>query len=381
MWLLVASILVAAVADRRDRCGGGGARLAIAAAGRDSAEPAGGGGPVPAVAAGAERRARARSRERARRRHRRVREHGVRRWRASRGSRKWRPPCRTARSRSCEETFEVRLFSFAQTTTPLDSLEAMPAPGPQTRIGDSLVQVLQSAGSVPLAGVVLFSDGAENGGTLSEERLTEIASYGVPFTRSASGRSRSPTIWSWSARGAGERAASVRRSTAQVGIRHNGAAQTRLRVYDRDIWSPRATCSCRATRRATSLTIDLPAGEPGTHELRFTLDPLEGERNVDQQLAHARRRCAGDPAQHPVRRRRAALGIQVPAPRRRARSRAARRERRAHDAEQVLSPGHRHRRASWPTAFPTTRRSCSPTTPSSSAATRPRACDPSSIGC
>ena len=80
-----------------------------------------------------------------------------------------------------EDTFEVRLFSFAQTTTPLDSLDAIPAPGPQTRIGDSLVQVLQSAGSIPLAGVVLFSDGAENGGSLSEERLTEIASYGVPI--------------------------------------------------------------------------------------------------------------------------------------------------------------------------------------------------------
>ncbi len=80
-----------------------------------------------------------------------------------------------------EDTFEVRLFSFAQTTTPLDSLDAIPAPGPQTRIGDSLIQVLQSAGSIPLAGVVLFSDGAENGGSLSEERLTEIASYGVPI--------------------------------------------------------------------------------------------------------------------------------------------------------------------------------------------------------
>ena len=78
-------------------------------------------------------------------------------------------------------TFGVRLFGFAQTTTPLDSLDEMPPPGPQTRIGDSLVQVLQTAGSVPLAGIVLVSDGAENGGTLSEERLAEIASFGVPM--------------------------------------------------------------------------------------------------------------------------------------------------------------------------------------------------------
>ncbi|MGH8186693.1 MAG: vWA domain-containing protein, partial [Steroidobacteraceae bacterium] len=79
-----------------------------------------------------------------------------------------------------EKTFDVRLFSFAQTTTPLERLDAMPPPGAQTRLGDALVQVLQSAGSVPLAGVIVLSDGAENGGSLSEDRLSEIASYGVP---------------------------------------------------------------------------------------------------------------------------------------------------------------------------------------------------------
>ena len=82
---------------------------------------------------------------------------------------------------SLRKVFEVRLFGFAAETTPLNDLESVPPPGPQTRIGDSLVQVLQSAGSVPLAGIVLVSDGAENGETLSEARLAEIASYGVPI--------------------------------------------------------------------------------------------------------------------------------------------------------------------------------------------------------
>ena len=133
-----------------------------------------------------------------------------------------------------EDTFEVRLFSFAQTTTPLDSLEAIPAPGPQTRIGDSLVQVLQSAGSIPLAGVVLFSDGAENGGSLSEERLTEIASYGVPIhtvgVGPGAGRRRSGA---GAPRRAHERAGRLDRDCAG---RHSsqGAGATRLRVYDRD---------------------------------------------------------------------------------------------------------------------------------------------------
>jgi uncharacterized membrane protein len=179
-----------------------------------------------------------------------------------------------------EDTFEVRLFSFAQTTTPLDSLESIPAPGPQTRIGDSLVQVLQSAGSVPLAGVVLFSDGAENGGSLSEERLTELASYGVPIHTVGVGPEQIAGDLELERLEVPSSAPVGSTVTAQVGIRHEGAAKTRLRVYDQQTIVAARDIELPADTTATNLTIDLPAGEPGTHELRFTLDALDGERNT-----------------------------------------------------------------------------------------------------
>jgi uncharacterized membrane protein len=179
-----------------------------------------------------------------------------------------------------EDTFEVRLFSFAQTTTPLESLEAIPAPGPQTRIGDSLVQVLQSAGSIPLAGVVLFSDGAENGGSLSEERLTELASYGVPIHTVGVGPEQVAGDLELERLDVPATAPVGSTVTAQVGIRHEGAAKTRLRVYDQETLVAARDIELPSDTTATSLTIDLPAGEPGTHELRFALDPLEGERNT-----------------------------------------------------------------------------------------------------
>ena len=179
-----------------------------------------------------------------------------------------------------EDTFEVRLFGFAQTTTPLESLDAIPAPGPQTRIGDSLVQVLQSAGSVPLAGVVLFSDGAENGGSLSEERLTELASYGVPIHTVGVGPEQIEGDLELERLELPASAPLGSTVTAQVGIRHYGAATTRLRVYDRDAIIAARDIRLPRDSNATSLAIDLPAGEAGTHELRFVLDPVEGERNT-----------------------------------------------------------------------------------------------------
>lgn len=192
-----------------------------------------------------------------------------------------------------EDTFEVRLFGFAQATTPIDSLESMPAPGPQTRIGDSLVQVLQSAGSIPLAGIVLFSDGAENGGSLSEERLTEIASYGVPIHTVGVGPEQVEGDLELERLDVAASAPVGSTVTAQVGIRHQGAGATRLRVYDRDALIAARDIQLPRDVTATTVTVDLPAGEPGTHELRFALDPLEGERNT---INNSRTRVVDVPA-------------------------------------------------------------------------------------
>jgi uncharacterized membrane protein len=192
-----------------------------------------------------------------------------------------------------EKTFAVRLFGFAQTTTPLESLSAMPPPGRQTRIGDALTQVLQSAGSAPLAGVILFSDGAENGDTLTEERLAEIAAYGVPIHTVGIGPEQALGDLELERVDVAANAPAGSTIDAQVGIRHNGAAQARLRVYDRDTLVAARDIKLRPEATNTNLTLDLPAGQAGTHELRFVLDPLDGESNV---INNTRTRVVNVPA-------------------------------------------------------------------------------------
>ena len=190
-----------------------------------------------------------------------------------------------------EDTFDVRLFSFSQTTTPLESLDAIPAPGPQTRIGDSLVQVLQSAGSVPLAGVVLFSDGAENGGSLSEERLTELASYGVPIHTVGVGpeqnRGRSGA---GAARAAGERADRLDGHCAgrNPPLRRRDDAAARLRPR-RDHRRARHSAAARFERDQPG---DRSARRRGRHA-RVAVRARSGRRRAQhhQQFAHARGRC------------------------------------------------------------------------------------------
>ncbi len=179
-----------------------------------------------------------------------------------------------------QKVFDVQLYSFAHEAQPIPTLESVPPPGTQTRIGDSLVQVLQTAGSTPLAGIVLLSDGAENGDSLSEERLTEIASYGVPIHTVGLGPETNPTDLEIERVDIASSAPAEATVDAQVGIRHDGAAKTRLRVYDRDKLVVARDLNLPAEATTTTVNFEVPAGAPGTHELRFVLDPIEGERNV-----------------------------------------------------------------------------------------------------
>ena len=178
-----------------------------------------------------------------------------------------------------QKTFEVRLFSFAGRTESLPTLAAVPPPGSQTHVGDALLQLLQTAGSVPLAGIVLVSDGAENGETLSEERLAEIASYGVPIHTVGVGAELIPQDLELEQVRVPQLAPEGATVTASVQIRHDAAATTRLRVYDGERLLAARELSLPAGSDLTSYGIEVPAGDSGTHDLRFTLDPLEGERD------------------------------------------------------------------------------------------------------
>ncbi|HEY5806804.1 MAG TPA: hypothetical protein VIT67_02490 [Povalibacter sp.] len=182
--------------------------------------------------------------------------------------------------RALQKSFEVRLFTFATRAEPLAALDAVPPPGPQTRIGDALLQLLQTAGSVPLAGIVLVSDGADNGETLSEERLAEIASYGVPIHTVGVGQEKIPQDLELEQVRVADTAPAGATVTAAVQIRHDTSTRTRLRVYDGDRLLAARELSLPSASGVSSHSIEFSAGDPGTHDLRFTVDALEGERDV-----------------------------------------------------------------------------------------------------
>jgi uncharacterized membrane protein len=177
-------------------------------------------------------------------------------------------------------TFELRLFSFADVVTPLTALEVVPAPGSQTRIGDAITNIVQHAASLPLAGIVLVSDGAENADSLTEEKLAEIASYGVPIHTVGVGPEIVRNDLELERVEVPRSAPAGASITATLGIRHEGIENARVRVYDRDALIASREIKLDVAAGTTQVELELPAGSPGARELRFSLDEAEGETNV-----------------------------------------------------------------------------------------------------
>ena len=175
---------------------------------------------------------------------------------------------------------QLRYFSFTDHAEPVDD-PAQAVPGaPRTRIGASLRQVLQTAGSLPLAAVVLVSDGAENGGSLGEQDLAELGALGIPVHTLGVGPLAPVDDLELAQLTVNDEASVGEMLRAEVSIRHQGQHSARLRVYDGDRLLATRDVALGGGAGVTTTALELPAGDAGLHDLRFALDPLPGEPNT-----------------------------------------------------------------------------------------------------
>jgi len=179
-----------------------------------------------------------------------------------------------------KSTFNVSLFSFAGDLIELPSLEQVPAPGPVTHIGDAILSVLRGAQSGAVAAVVLVSDGADNSSDFDAAKIAEIAGFGVPVHTVGVGPETNANdleLEDVQIAPVGLPGSTV---SAQVSIRHSGAALAQLKVYDGDAILASQAIQLPSAAGVTTRWVDIEVGKPGVRDLKFTLDPLPGETNV-----------------------------------------------------------------------------------------------------
>jgi uncharacterized membrane protein len=187
-----------------------------------------------------------------------------------------------------KKVFELRFFTFDRNSVPLNSLEgapiSLPPPGVQTRIGDALLNVAQTAGSVPLAAMVLVSDGAENGRSLSEANIQALASYGVPVHTIGVGPEQPVDDLELDSVELPASVTAAATVTADVSVRHSALRQSavQVRVYDRDVLlaAREVQLIAHGAPGVTTAHLEFPAGDAGARDLRFVVQPLDNERNT-----------------------------------------------------------------------------------------------------
>ncbi len=173
------------------------------------------------------------------------------------------------------------LQRYASPGVPLDRFDQMPPAETRSDLAATLTHVLQSSRSTPLAAVVLVSDGADNSGRLSAEALDEIAGFGVPVHAVAAGRELMPEDLELAQVDIDTDVPGESRLTARVLVRHDGPATTRLTVLDGDSVVYTEALTMASGQGTSAFPVDLELGDRGVRDLTFNLEPLAGERNIE----------------------------------------------------------------------------------------------------
>ncbi|MEO8315465.1 MAG: hypothetical protein ABI645_11795, partial [Pseudomonadota bacterium] len=159
-------------------------------------------------------------------------------------------------------------------------LDQLSGGAPATRIGDALETVTQMAAGVPVAAIVLVSDGADTGGTLSEATLSRLAASGIPVHTVGVGPEQPVNDLELEQLQVADRTVAGATLMATVSVRHQGQGSTRVRIYDGDRLIAAQEVKLGSKPGLATTSVEFPAGDAGVRDLRVTLDPLPGETQL-----------------------------------------------------------------------------------------------------
>jgi uncharacterized membrane protein len=178
--------------------------------------------------------------------------------------------------------FKVRAFKFSASSQPADASE-LTGEGKQTNIAAVIDQSLREAAGLPLAGIVLMSDGAQTSEGDISATLISLKSRNVPVHTIGVGQ---PLI-------AGDvelvRATAPRRTlagsaaTVELLVRASGVSQRSLTIELIEDSHPLRSqpVPIQASDSTEVVRISFTPSSPGLHRYRITARPVDGEPVVE----------------------------------------------------------------------------------------------------
>jgi uncharacterized membrane protein len=184
-----------------------------------------------------------------------------------------------ALSRKLGERFALRRFRFASRAEPLASVSGLTSKGTRSDLAHALDDVREELSGMPLAGVVLVSDGADNGTTAYDDALLALRARRVPVYTVGVGREQFDRDLAIDRVVAPQRALAGAAILIEADLRTRGLGSDRATVTVEADGRVIATETVRAPDRGdiAHLRLRVPPLAAGTYRLAVRAKPLSSE--------------------------------------------------------------------------------------------------------
>jgi uncharacterized membrane protein len=181
------------------------------------------------------------------------------------------------------ERFQVRLFRFGGSTQRIEDVTALGFSASETRVGDAIASARQELDAVPLSGLVVLSDGADNAGQAVEDELLSLKARSVPVFTVGVGAERFRRDIEIDRVELPRQVLQGSSFVANVLVRQRGFARQRLPIVVEDDGKVVAREEVELPPDGASVPVRIPVTlrEAGARTLRFTI-PLQTDEQVTQ---------------------------------------------------------------------------------------------------
>ena len=184
-----------------------------------------------------------------------------------------------ALAKSLGERYKLRYFRFDDDIERIKGVEQLAFTGTTTHIGDAIDQVRQEMSGVPLAGVVLLSDGADNAATPFGSQLLPMKASGVPVYTIGLGREKFDKDIQVSRVETPDHVLKGSSLVVDAVVKQYGYAgqKMKLNVEDAGRIVAQKEFTMPDDGDAATVRVNFTANEPGARRFKFRVDLQPGE--------------------------------------------------------------------------------------------------------
>ncbi|MCW5962688.1 MAG: VWA domain-containing protein [Bryobacterales bacterium] len=184
------------------------------------------------------------------------------------------------------DRFAVKVYAVGSRANPVAGINEISGAGAASQLGESLAQLSRDTANLPLGGVLLVSDGADNRQAISAELLSEVRARRVPVHTLGLGRTAMERDVEVEDLRVAPRTFASAKLSAQVRIRQGGfggkAARLTLKLDGNVVANRELLLPDDARPRIEEITF--PVGDAGAKVLEASIEAVEGEQNLSNNL-------------------------------------------------------------------------------------------------